>query len=312
MTTFTKAQGKQLNYYLKTRKDYKDQSFESILNDGGLLFEPQLVQTEYTFGGIKYPSRSHSVIRTDTHQEIGDGFKQGMNPVSYLKSFSGAHEIITKSGYVPVNTYFLDNGSKGGVIYSKEGDNEESIRGHKINNLIRLNNGFDGKIVLNIDSFMFELVCSNGMSRVTDYQSNGLKHTKSLEDNLYKLPKEISSLEFAYQEFISTMNKWAEIPASNNLVSKFLNYLLPDKEVKKGEKINSARANKRQEISNEIARQAMIRGDKEIFVSHLLEGVTGYVTFNISNRSEADQFEYILTNKMPAQAYSFIEGQYGK
>lgn len=293
---------------LKVNPELATKSLDDILTDSGLNFGVLAIQTHYTspVSGITYPSDSYSVIRTDNDRELGRGFSDGYNPISYPDILSQFFQGAIDLGNVPTRAISFDGGAKGAIQFAMPQEYLIADKPHKT--FLNFYSSHDGTYGVTMNECDICIVCGNTFAysfRDTSARWT-VKHTVNMQAKINDIREKIMISTESQQKYYYTLEQAALKKASFDDKQKFLNQLFPDGAVLNSGKINQGPSNQRINLSDAIDTSTNERNGSYMTFEDLFSGATRQQSYKTQNRNADEQFGYVMKSDVNAMAYAYV------
>jgi len=293
---------------LKIRPEYENMSFEDILKDADLAFSVRLEQGAITnpYTNELQQLATYSVFRDDVKfTELGSGFSANYNPISYKDALEAVYGDMKELGAIPARVISINGGRRAAFQFLMPDSFYAADLEHKM--FAQLFAAHDGTIGVLVNSSDVTIVCCNtyAMAKADKTLRHSAKHTNNLNSRLAEIRLAIAAQTEAEKKFMEFLNK-AAMSDGEKLRAEFVNYMLPEPEIREGKRTNSSIANQRAELQLAIDTSKTERNGNKVTAHDLFAGVTRRVTYRQQNRDDAEQFVYVQKNSAPQDARNWI------
>lgn len=293
---------------LKVNPDLKDKSVEDVLESAGLNFPVYKVGTFYRnpVDGIEYPSESYSVINGLNGYELGKGFSEGYQPLSYPDMLGKFFEDTTKLGGIPTRAFSFDKGSVGGIQFAFGDGVLIADRPHMtFFNLITSHNGLYGVTTNECDICV---VCGNTFAYTMKSAVNRftVKHTRFMDSRIDELKKILMINQDNQKMYYQILDKAFTVKINFEKKQEFLKMLFPDGKPNENGKINQGPANQRIAMDDAISTTLNERNTTELTIGDVFQGALRYTSYKTQHRDNDAQFNYAMNSEDNAMAYNWM------
>lgn len=278
---------------LVIKPEYKDESFEYIMEKEDLAFPVYAVDTYYTspFSPDKLiASASKSIIRGDNDMELGYGMSKDYTPVSYMEAVYDIFQDTKKLGGIPTRAVNFKNGRKMALQFMLPEDYFVAGKLHK--QFFNIYAAHDGTMGIAVNSSDICIVCGNTFrySLKDKTLKNNARHTPGVHNKLSAIGEAILTVNGEAKKYYAEMEKMAQIKAGQEFLNNFMDVMYP-----KVEGGNKAKDNQRAEFISAVNISRDERNSSEVTIYDVFSGVTRYSSYKIQRRNSEEQFEYVNT-----------------
>jgi hypothetical protein len=297
---------------LQLNPEYQNKTVIDLLEDADLNFQVMLAQAHYKPAGsdMIIPSEGHIIYRADTMQELGYGVTSRYVPMSYPEILDGFFHDIKQLGGIPSRVVGFDQGKRAAIQFLLP--DEYYIAGVAHAPFFNLYSSHDTTMPIGGNSSNICIVCGNTMA--LSYADKTLKfsirHTRNASNRLAEISNVIMRAREGNDEYAKALGEFIRYPADYEFQKLFLNSLLPDPQIKPGEKVNQARANQREQINVAIGVSASERNTSDVTIYDVFMGLTRYNSYRTQNRDDSRQFEYVNSGpgaELNASGFSWLK-----
>jgi hypothetical protein len=293
---------------LKLKPEYAEMGIEGVLKDADLLFDVDLMRgaIENPYTGKMQPLNTYSVFRNDANfKELGSGFSANYVPVAYKDALEAVFGDLRELGATPCRAISLNEGSRCALQFIMPDTFYAADLAHKM--FANLFAGHDGKTGIVVNSSDTTIVCLNtyAMAKADKTLRQSAKHTSNVAVAMAEIRHTLKAQTEAEKQFMEFLNT-AALANMENKRSAFVGFMLPEPEERVGIRKNSAIANRQAELQLAIDTSVSERNGSFVTAHDLFQGVTRNITYRTQNRTDAEQFEYVIRNAAPQQAKAWI------
>lgn len=285
-----------------------NKSLDDILTEGGLNFGVLKAQTFYksAVSGLEYPSSGFSVYRTDTDVELGHGFSDGYQPISYPDILSQFFTNALELGNIPTRAISFDNGAKGAIQFAMPSEWMVADRPHKT--FLNFYSSHDGTYGVTMNECDICIICGNTFAysfRDTSAKWT-VKHTVNMQSKIDDIREKILISTESQEKYYMMLDKAATVKVDFTEKQKFLNALFPDGAAMVSGKINQGPANSRINLDDAISTTVNERNSGDITFYDLLQGALRQQSYKTQNRNANEQFGYVMKSPINQIAYDYV------
>lgn len=293
---------------LKINPELATMSLDDILTSGGLNFGVLKSQTFYksAVSGLEIPSRGYSVYRTDTDVELGHGFSDGYQPISYPDILSQFFQNALDLGNIPTRAISFDNGAKGAIQFAMPQEYLIADRPHKT--FLNFYSSHDGTYGVTMNECDICILCGNTFAysfRDTSAKWT-VKHTVNMQSKINDIREKILISTESQQGYYFNLDKMAAKKVSFQDKNNFLMAMFPDGDIKESGKVNQGPANQRIQLDDAISTTVNERNSADTTFYDLLQGAFRQQSYKTQNRGGDAQFGYVMKSIVNQNAYDYV------
>ena len=297
---------------LEIKPEYAIKSLYDIAEENDMAFGVLKVQTEYTspVSGQKFPSKSYSVIRADNDFELGNGFTEDYQPLSYVDMLEVFFEDIKNISGIPTRAIKFGIGEKGAFQFIFPKDWQVAGTTHKT--FWNLYSSHNGTVATTINVSDVTIICGNtfNFSLMDKSLHYSVRHTTNSQERLVEIRKLFNISEANMGQYYNQLDKMALMNAKGNVISDFLEYMIPTKK-ENGQSMNSGPKSRQLDLTQAIIHSAENERNKsDVSIYDLFQGTTRYSNHRTGKRSESEQFEFVMEGegaKFNNKAFNWLQ-----
>jgi hypothetical protein len=293
---------------LKINPELKDKSLPDILETAGLNFPVYKVQTYFKspISGIEYPSEGYSVINGLNDYELGRGFAEGYQPLSYPEMLDRFFQDTTKLGGIPTRAFSFDKGAVGGIQFAFGDGVLVADRPHMT--FFNLITSHDGRYGITFNEADICVVCGNTFAHVFKSAVNKftVKHTRNMNSRIDDLRGILLVSDNEQKAYYNLLNKAATVKVDFQKKQEFMHLLFPDGKPNDNGKINQGPANQRIALSDAIDTTLNERNTGDMTIYDFFAGTTRLTSYKKQNRDDDAQLQYAMNSDTNQMAYSWM------